>query len=107
MKLICEECVGLLPIIELVIVRSGIEIFVPLQGITSTVQLKERQDLVVDVRFHERRQKTAVILRIVHQQSRPRSAEGDEERIVQILDEVSGILLNFIRVGGASEIRLN
>src|SRR5258708_6267773 len=46
-EMLAEESVGLLPIVQLVIVGSGIDVFMPGKSVFFAIQSEERPDLIV------------------------------------------------------------
>ena len=99
-----EEAVRLFAVVELIIVRARIAVFVPSERVLVSHQPEEWPDLIVNVGLHQRGAEAAVILRIVNEQGRPRCAHRYEITVVLAVCKVCGVLLNFVGVDGVRQI---
>src|ERR1043166_706877 len=94
----------MLPVVELVVVGARIAVLVPAKGILGIVKLEKRTNLLVDVRLHQRRKKTAIVLLIVNEQGGARRPHRDQERVIEVAQQISGSLFYLLRIGGSRQV---
>src|SRR5262249_19756219 len=99
-----KEFISMLPVVELIVVRSRINIFVPAKGIFGVVKFEERTNLLVDIRLYQGREKAAVILFVVNEQRGPRSPHGDKKRVVELVQQVGSRLFHFLSIRGPRQV---
>ena len=97
-ELPAEKPIGLFPVIELIVVRARVAVFVPLENILFPIKLEEGFHAVIDERLYQRRTKTAVVFGVIDQQGRPWSHHRSKVRIVQAREKVGPVLFDISQV---------
>src|SRR3984957_16050176 len=106
MEVFGKELVGLLSIVELIIVRARITVFMPAECRFCAVKLEKRFDLLVDVRLDQVGPKATVIFGVVNQQRRARRTQRDEEGIILVYRKVAWALLHLVGILRTDEVGL-
>ena len=89
-----EKSIGLFPVIQLIVVRARVAVFVPLENILFPIELEEGLHAIVDEGLYQRCAKTAVVFGIVDQQGGPWSHHRGKVRIVQTREKVGAVLFD-------------
>src|SRR5439155_23663278 len=95
-EILREKTIRLLPVVELVVVRAGIGVLMPPERVFLSVELEKTLYVIEDVRLHQGPAETAVVLRVIDQQRRARSAHGSQVRIILTVAKISGVLLEIV-----------
>src|SRR6185436_11747839 len=100
-----EKPIGLQSIIQLIVVRGRIQVFMPRERIILAEQFEDRLNVIVDVGLDEGRAEAAIIFGVVDNQRWPRRPHGSEVRIVLTGEEILRNLLVVSVVAYALELR--
>ena len=107
MKMCGEEPISLDPVIELIVMYPGIDVFVPVEILLSPVHPKERRHVFINIGFNQRRPEAATIHSVMHQQGWFRRAHGNQFRKVKSLHEIRRILFYLVSVSWGGKIRFS
>ena len=94
MKMLGEERIRLLPVIELIIVRAGINVVMPRECVLFSIQPVEGLDLIVKMRLLKRRPEAILVLNSVDQEGWPGRLHGCKYRIIGAHKEVGRVIFH-------------
>ena len=95
-KDVVQKAVKRFAVVALIIVRTGIVIFVPLKVLFVAVELEERLNVEIHALFDHAGAKAAVIRGVVDEESRAGRTHGRELSVINALAEVAGVLLGIV-----------
>ena len=88
-----EEPICLLPVVPLVVVRTGTFVDVPTQGIFFSIQIEDWPDGVENKRLSQCSSETTIVVGVVNQKRGSRGTKGAKMSVVVAVEEVGRNLL--------------
>src|SRR5215469_2792944 len=93
-----KKLISLEPVVELVVVSARIGVLMPREVVRLIENFEVRLNLVINVRLNEWSSKTAIVLRVIHQQSWSGRSHCREMCVVHTQEKVRRNLFDISRV---------